>query len=210
MFSRMSAAVAVSATVHLSLIYLPALPAGSSPVMHPMVLHARLHPAPSPPPRHHVKTSERAAAHSPSAVPAVVTVASPAIPLAATPAPMQSAEDPELETMVPTGAVIDTVHYAAKELDIYPQARRPITAAFPRAAVDTKTAGSVTLLVLIDEVGRVTEASVRDSVPAGLFEVAAQHAVANAEFYPAQKDGRTVRSQILIRVEFDATASDGQ
>ena len=208
----MSAAVAVSATVHLSLIYFPSLPAGSTTVMYPMVLDARLQPSPSPPPRHHVKTPERAGVHSPSALPAVVTVPLPAIPLAATPAPapMQSAADPELETIAPTGAVIDTVHYAAKELDIYPQARRPITPAYPTAAVDMKTAGSVTLLVLIDEVGRVTEASVRDSVPVGLFEVAAQHAVANAEFYPAQKDGRTVRSQILIRVEFDATASDGQ
>ena len=205
LFSRMSAAVAVSAALHLSLIYLPSPPAGSSPVMHPMVLDARLQRAPSPSPGPHVETPERPGAHSPATMPAVVTVPSPAIPLVQA-APLQSAADPEPEAIVPTAAVIDTVHYAAKELDIYPQALRPITPNYPSAALEARTAGSVTLLVLIDEVGRVIEASVTDSAPAGLFEVAAQQAVANAQFRPAQKDGRTVRSQILIRVEFDATS----
>jgi protein TonB len=66
----------------------------------------------------------------------------------------------------------------------------------------------VTLLVMIDEAGRVEGTSVVDAVPDGVFEQAAQQALANAAFYPAQKDGRTVRSRILIKVEFDPAAAD--
>lgn len=70
-------------------------------------------------------------------------------------------------------------------------------------ARDSKVAGSVTLLVLIDEAGRVVGTSVMDATLDGVFEQAAQQALANAAFYPAQKDGRMVRSRVLIKVEFD-------
>jgi protein TonB len=107
-----------------------------------------------------------------------------------------------------TGASIpDTVHYPANELDIYPQALTRIAPDYPEAARDAHVAGSVTLLVLIDEVGKVVDASVTDAVPDGVFEQTAQAALANASFYPAQKDGRPVRSRILIKVEFDPEAT---
>jgi len=104
--------------------------------------------------------------------------------------------------------VPDTVHYAAKDLDIYPQASKWITLAYPRSARDAQIAGSVTLLVMIDKAGRVEGTSVVDAVPDGVFEQSAQQALASAAFYPAQKDGRTVRSRILIKVEFDPAAAD--
>lgn len=97
----------------------------------------------------------------------------------------------------------DPVHYPAKDLDIYPQALRRITPVYPETARDAQVAGAVTLLVLIDEVGKVVGTSVMDAAPDGVFEEAAQQALANAMFYPAQKDGRMVRSRVLIKVEFD-------
>ena len=74
---------------------------------------------------------------------------------------------------------------------------------YPEMARDSKVAGFVTLLVLIDETGGVVDTSVMDAMPQGVFEQAAQQALANAAFYPAQKDGRMVRSRVLIKVEFD-------
>lgn len=74
---------------------------------------------------------------------------------------------------------------------------------YPQAARDAQIAGSVTLLVLIDETGRVLGTSVMDAAPDGVFEQAAQQAVESALFYPAQKDGHTVRSRIVIKIEFD-------
>jgi len=115
--------------------------------------------------------------------------------------------DPEPAASAGGGATVanipDPVHYPAKDLDIYPQALKPITPVYPEMARDSKVAGSVTLLVLIDEAGRVVGTSVMDATPGGVFEQAAQQALANAAFYPAQKDGRTVRSRVLINVEFD-------
>ncbi len=97
----------------------------------------------------------------------------------------------------------DPVHYPARDLDVYPQALRPLTPVYPEAARDAQISGFVTLQVLIDESGRVTGTSVVDTAPDGVFEQAARDALANAAFYPARKDGRSVRSRILIKVEFD-------
>ena len=123
------------------------------------------------------------------------------------PTPTTTPFDPEPVAPVGNDAAIatipDLVHYPAKDLDIYPQTFRPITPLYPETARDAQVAGSVTLLVLIDEVGRVIGTSVMDAVPDGVFEEAAQQALANAAFYPARKDGRPVRSRILIKVEFD-------
>jgi periplasmic protein TonB len=83
-----------------------------------------------------------------------------------------------------------------------------ITPDYPQAARESQVAGSVTLLVLIDEGGRVVSTSVTDAAPDGVFEQAAQQALANPAFYPVQKDGRMVRSRILIKVEFDPTMAD--
>jgi outer membrane biosynthesis protein TonB len=46
-----------------------------------------------------------------------------------------------------------------------------------------------------------------DAEPGGVFDQAAQEAVAATAFYPAQRNGRTVRSQTLIKVEFDPRAN---
>ena len=123
------------------------------------------------------------------------------------PSPAIAPIDPEPATLASSDATVanipDPVHYPAKDLDIYPQASKRITAVYPEVARDSKVAGSVTLLVLIDEAGRVVGTSVMDATPDGLFEQAAQQALANAAFYPAQKDGRMVRSRVLIKVEFD-------
>ena len=120
-------------------------------------------------------------------------------------------DDPEPATAAagnaPGTIVPDTVHYPAKDLDIYPQASKRIAPAYPGSARDAQIAGSVTLLVMIDEAGRVEGTSVVDAVPDGVFEQAAQQALASAAFYPAQKDGRTVRSRILVKVEFDPAAA---
>lgn len=109
---------------------------------------------------------------------------------------------------VAMATIPDPIHYPAAEIDIYPQALRRIAPIYPETARNAQLAGSVTLAVLIDEAGKVVGTSVMDSVPAGVFEEAAQQALADSTFYPAQKDGRSVRSRILIRVEFDPALAE--
>ena len=75
---------------------------------------------------------------------------------------------------------------------------------YPEAALDAQVAGFVTLVVSIDEVGKVVRTIGNGcGAPRTYSKTSAEQALASAAFYPAQKDGRTVRSRILIKVEFD-------
>jgi protein TonB len=61
----------------------------------------------------------------------------------------------------------------------------------------------VTLLLLVDETGQVHECSVVDARPEGIFEEAALGAFRSARFSPGRKDGRNVRSRVLVKVVFN-------
>jgi TonB family protein len=210
----MSASLTLSAALHVILIYGYSLPPGRGTDARLTVIHARLSPAQSPAIPQRAKTAGRKQAPDSSGFAPVVLAPPAPNPVTETPTapdPMVVPDDPEPATAAaghaPGTIVPDTVHYPAKDLDTYPQASRRITPDYPRSARDAQIAGSVTLLVMIDETGRVEGTSVIDAVPDGVFEQAAQQALANAAFYPAQKDGCTVRSRILVKVEFDPAAA---
>jgi periplasmic protein TonB len=208
-FSRMSAAVALSTALHVFLIYGFSLAPDAGPGARETAIQARLmspHPPRSP---QRARPPERIGAREPPPAPAVLSqpAATASGKPSTVPPPTTVPIDPEPEAPAGSDATVasipDPVHYPAKDLDIYPRALRPIVPVYPETARDAQVAGSVTLLVLIDEIGRVVDTSVTDSMPEGVFEQAAQQALANAAFYPAQKDGRMVRSRVLIKVEFD-------
>ena len=205
----MSAAVALSGVLHAFLIYGFSLPAGSGAGARVTVVHARLmSPQPLRRPQR-ANPPERISARKSPLAPALVS--QPAATVfaepSALPSPAVAPTDPQLAVAAgsnaPHSTLPDLVHYPAKDLDIYPQVLKRITPDFPQSARDAQVAGSVTLLVLIDEAGRVVGLTVMDAAPEGVFEKVAQQALENTPFYPAQKDGRTVRSRILIKVEFD-------
>jgi protein TonB len=207
--SRISAAIAFSAAFHVFLVYGFSLPEGSFSIQHARVIQAKLESVPVSAPLR----SKRDFHLSPGA-PQDAEDDHPALPEADLPVerpviienvpaaePAQSM-DGNASSMLP-----DPTHYPANELDVYPKAQHTIAPAYPIGALETQIAGFVTLLVLIDEVGRVTVSTVVDSTPDGVFEQAAQQALAQAVFYPAQKEGRSVRSRILVKVEFDPNAA---
>jgi protein TonB len=100
----------------------------------------------------------------------------------------------------------DPTWYPARQLDVYPKLIAPVQPRYPDEAARDNVAGVVTLLVMVDEDGLVREASVAEADPPGYFEDAALDAFRGARFSPAAKDGRMVRSRILIRVTFDPEA----
>lgn len=206
----MSAAVAFSVALHGFLIFGFTLPANPGPDTHGTVIHVRLMSwQPSAGLRPAKPTGQLATPDivRPEPVAFSQPVSSARADLAAIPIPTTTPTDPE--PVVPAGndaaiaTIPDPVHYPATDLDIYPQALGRITPDYPETAREAQVGGSVTLLVLIDEVGKVVGASVMDASPDGVFEEAAQQALATTAFYPARKDGRPVRSRILIKVEFD-------
>jgi protein TonB len=204
----MLAAIALSVALHIFLVYGFSLPAPAGPGARAVVIHARLDPqaAPAALPRETArarKPAVNALQSAPVVSPAVVPVAEP--PTLQAPAIATNDTQPAAAAGTSTSSpgIPDPVHYPAKDLDIFPHALKPIAPVYPQSARDAQLAGWVTLMVLIDEGGRVVGTSVTDAAPDGVFEQAAQQAVESVAFFPAQKDGRPVRSRVLVRIEFD-------
>jgi len=95
----------------------------------------------------------------------------------------------------------DPTYYPARELDAYPQPARPLALDRPAGA------GSIRLLLLIDEHGVVNDVSLVEADAAGHLEETLRAALAATRFLPAQKDGRAVRSRIVLSVSY-ATARE--
>ena len=208
-FARLTLAMALSATLHVYLIYGLALQRPERSADHLSILNARLlsEPAAKTP-----KTSLSASAthrkHIRQAPPQVVSLPEPVEqvePVVLAPSTGNFGDDPEFFFGLP-----DPVHYPAKDLDVYPHPLNRIEPAYPPIALTAEIAGSVTLLILIDEFGRVTEASVVEASPPDMFEESARRAVAASAYAPAQKSGRAVRSRILVKVDYDPTAVLGE
>ena len=82
----------------------------------------------------------------------------------------------------------DLRFYLARELDQYPS---------PLSALHLDN-GSVRLWVSIDQTGRVVEVAVIDADPPGEFETLARERVLATRFAPAWRDGRPVKSRVLL------------
>lgn len=194
---RLAGAIAVSIGIHAALLALPGVRPASPPRPQASVLHATLSPVPRVSPVKPVAPNEfpwsAAAGNAPL----------PPLEEARAKLPDELPEDVVHADAPGLPAMSDPVHYEAKDLDTYPRLRDPLAPAYPTEALAQRIAGAVTVLVLIDETGRVTESSVVDATPAGTFDETARDALARASFLPASKDGRIVRSRILVSVAFD-------
>ncbi len=101
---------------------------------------------------------------------------------------------------VPLG--IDTTWYLARQVDGFPKSIGRIEPVYPEEARRRNLQGSLKLMLKIDDLGRVQEAEVVEAAPPGIFDAAALDAFRNARFTPAMRDGRPVRYQAYIRVDF--------
>ena len=99
-------------------------------------------------------------------------------------------------------AVSDPEYYPARQLDVYPALVQPVNLDYPRHAANDNVGGRVLLMVLIDETGGVRELSIVDAGPARFFEDSLRAAFSEARFSPARKDGRAVKSRVLIGVDY--------
>lgn len=97
----------------------------------------------------------------------------------------------------------DPTWYPAKQVDVHPTALYPIKPGYPDGGAEQGVEGNVVLLLMIDEAGVVKEVSVMEANPEGVFEESALFAFREARFAPAQKNGRAVKSRVLIRVTYE-------
>jgi TonB family protein len=101
----------------------------------------------------------------------------------------------------------DPVYYPARQLDVYPALLGPINLPYPERAARDEVSGKVTVLLLIDERGMVNDVSVVEAEPAGYFEETTHAVFSGTRFSPARKDGRPVRSRVLISVSYGSAQS---
>ena len=128
----------------------------------------------------------------------VMPLAEPALPAAPV-----AEQAPSMLPTLEVPLIEDPTYYPAKQVDVHPKAVRSIKPAYPDKAAEQGIEGSVVLLLLIDEAGVVKEASVAEANPEGYFEVSTLAAFRNEPFKPAQKNGRAVKSRVLIRVTYE-------
>jgi protein TonB len=112
------------------------------------------------------------------------------------PGPPQSSGLPSL----PMG--IDTNWYLARQVDSHPKAIGQIQPEYPEEAKRRNLEGTLKLMLKIDDLGRVQSVEVVEATPPGVFDEAALAAFRGAHFQPAMKDGRPVRYQAYMRVDF--------
>ena len=204
---RFLLALALSSALHLSLIY--GIAVGPSRSVPAPVIVARLASeavASLAEPRGTGGSRRRSAvaeaAFSPAAAadePVLAAVGDPAPGPGRAAATQARIDDSRLpSTEVPL--LVDPAWYEAKDLDLYPRPLAPVQPAYPASA--PAILGEVTLLLQIDEFGAVQQLSVVTAEPVGYFEEPALLAFQTARFEPAQREGRPVRSRIVVKVRF--------
>ncbi len=100
----------------------------------------------------------------------------------------------------------DPTYYGARQLDVYPMLASTLRLDDREAAHTSQRTGRVLLFVLIDAEGRVNEVSVIESEPPGVFDERTRAAFQAARFMPALKNGRPVKSRLLVNVDYGDSA----
>ncbi len=120
--------------------------------------------------------------------------------------PARPEESRQRQTDLPSLPIdIDTNWYLARQVDVQPKIIGKIQQGYPEEARRANIEGSLKLMLKIDDLGRVQSVEVVEAMPPGVFDAAAVAAFASARFQPALKDGRPVRYQAYMRVDFKLT-----
>jgi protein TonB len=212
--ARLALAVLVSAALHASLIFGVAVRSPSTaPTSEPIFARIQAVPDTAAPESESRRPEGQArrVAQTPVHTPVAEEFRPAAIDASSAPAPVQRMPQAPDQTLPPVEMplIVDPTWYPAAELDVFPAALAPVRPAYPQAAAGADVGGEVTLLLLIDETGRVHDSAVVDAQPANTFEEAALEAFRAARFRPGQRDGRSVRSRVLVRVMFNPAQADG-
>jgi protein TonB len=96
----------------------------------------------------------------------------------------------------------DLTYYGTRQLDVYPTLSAALDIRYTDSAAAAGITGHALILVLIDAAGTVDDVKVVEADPAGYFENDVRQAFMAARFTPAVRNGRSVRSRLLVRVSY--------
>lgn len=110
---------------------------------------------------------------------------------------------PQAEALLPLRAPLPPRYFKSSELDAGPAPTELAPLVYPERELINRIRGVVQIRIYISDTGRVEKSEIVSASPAGRFEDAATEAIRATRFRPGVKDGRAVRSQKLVEVEFD-------
>jgi protein TonB len=116
---------------------------------------------------------------------------------------------PTAVAALPLPPATDVTYYPARELDVYPAPQAPLRFEYPERAAHEHVGGSLRIMLLLDEGGAIDSMSVIAAEPRGYFEDSTRAVFAAARFFPGRKDGRAVKSRVLVDVNYDPAAEEG-
>ena len=102
----------------------------------------------------------------------------------------------------PATGVYDATYYATRELDVYPAPTQPLVVPYPERARLLGVTGHAQALLQLDAMGKVESVAVVEAQPPGYFESDVRQLFVDARFTPARKQGRAVKSRVLVHVSF--------
>lgn len=94
----------------------------------------------------------------------------------------------------------DPTYHASRSLDVFPARLTPLNLAAIRAVM--LESGSARATLLIDEAGIVNEVTSVEGAPHTSAEQAIRELFLAARFSPALKDGRVVKSRVLVNLNY--------
>lgn len=94
----------------------------------------------------------------------------------------------------------DLTYYGARELDAYPTPVAPLN--LEQITDGSAAPGRVTLALLIDEHGVVNDVALTEPVAPDRLKEELRAVLAATRFIPARKDGRAVKSRVMLSVSF--------
>jgi protein TonB len=122
-------------------------------------------------------------------------------------AALETGVRPEQDAVTPLALpqAPDPTYYSARDLDVYPRPAAPLDL----DRLVRGVAGRFRLALLIDEAGVVKEIAVIETEPAGRLQEELRSALAATRFLPGQKNGRAVKSRVLLSVSLDPARGEG-
>jgi periplasmic protein TonB len=211
---RLVLALVISLAFHLAIVFLIRIAPAPVKPMNNVVIEVSLEEASRPAIKAAIAALEQK--HAEEHLSPIQTAPTPTPPVEQKPAearksePLPNAPLEQAKSSLPTlevPLIEDPTFYPAKQLDVQPKSLAPISPVYPEKAASDNISGEVTLLLLIDETGKVHDLDVVDAKPEGQFEESALDAFRNTRWAPAQKDGRIVKARVLIRVRYDSGVS---
>ncbi|MGQ0512373.1 MAG: energy transducer TonB [Betaproteobacteria bacterium] len=130
--------------------------------------------------------------------------AAPAPPAAEPVAPNATVPSTAASESAPRSLLPQPHYFLTRELDVRPGIMTRTEPGYPEAAARRFLSGRVVVRLYIAESGTVDRVEILNAEPPGYFEDSAERAFLAARFSPGMKNGRPVKAQMTLEVNFDS------